>query len=626
MKSSPAPLPTSVEAYLVLRGVPRSLWSYAILPEPQTIGRQADCPIRVGDRSVSRAHAEVWQQNGEIRIRDRNSSNGTRVNDVRVEEASLRLGDTIRLGEIVLEVCGPEDGAAPGSTTKTTLVVADRSLDLDLEAMQPAWLPLREEVAALYSLGGTLGNCAQRSEAFRAFLDWLREWLGVSQAAVILRTNEGPKVAAHATWPGCAGTGVMYWPAIRESFTKKAAVCCTLAAADGKTRPAVDGPEKQVVVAWLPEVQPAGVVYAEWLPDKTRAQQGYPELIHAAAQVLASALSHLGQRRPPAKKQSEQTGVELPQDHLVLKGGEAMRPVFEMIRQAAAVDATVLLTGETGTGKELVARAIHQTSPRNRGPFIVRNCGAFPEALFESELFGHEPGAFTGASKRHQGVFEQADGGTLFLDEIGEIPLHLQIKLLRVLEDQTLQRVGGRQNIQVNVRVIAATNRNLAQAVKDGVFRQDLYYRLQVFTIHLPPLRERPGDVRRLAEHFLIQACRRMKAPEVAFDPEALAKLEAHTWPGNVRELRNTVERAVILSAGQPIGTEHIILTENPGQSVPIQSSGSISLDDIERQHIQKVLASVGGNKAKAASILGIDRTTLHRKLRRLARGGPDAS
>jgi DNA-binding NtrC family response regulator len=241
-------------------------------------------------------------------------------------------------------------------------------------------------------------------------------------------------------------------------------------------------------------------------------------------------------------------------------------------------------------------------------------------------LFGHEPGAFTGASKRHQGVFEQADGGTLFLDEVGEIPLHLQTKLLRVLEEQTLQRVGGQETITVNVRVIAATNRNLAQAVKDGAFRQDLYYRLQVFTIDLPPLRERPGDVRRLAEHFLAQACQRMKTPEVAFAPEALAKLEVHTWPGNVRELRNTVERAVILSEGKTIGTEHIILTENPGQPVPIQSRGSISLDDIERQHIQKVLASVGGNKAKAASILDIDRTTLHRKLRRLSQGGPGVS
>ena len=625
MKSPPAPLPAFVEAYLLLRGVPRSLWSYPFLPEPQTIGRQSDCPIRVGDRSVSRAHAEVWQHDGELRIRDCNSSNGTRVNDVVVREAPLRVGDTIRLGEMVLEVCGPEDRAAPGGTTQTTLVVADRPLALD--AAQPAWLPLREEVAALYSLGGTLGNCAQRNEAFRAFLEWLREWLGVNQAAVVVRAKEGPKIAVHSAWPGRAGAGIIYWPAVRESFTKGEAVRCAVSAsAEATPKSTANGPDRQVVVAWLPEIKPPTVVYAEWTPDKTRTQHGYPELIHAAAQVLASALIDLGERRAPAKKPAQQAGVDLLRDQLTLKGGEAMRPVFAMIRQAAAVDATVLMTGETGTGKELVARAVHQRSLRCRGPFVARNCGAFPEALFESELFGHEPGAFTGASKRHQGVFEQADGGTLFLDEVGEIPLHLQTKLLRVLEEQTLQRVGGQETITVNVRVIAATNRNLAQAVKDGAFRQDLYYRLQVFTIDLPPLRERPGDVRRLAEHFLAQACRRMKAPEVAFAPEALAKLEVHTWPGNVRELRNTVERAVILSEGKTIGTEHIILTENPGQSVPIKSSGSISLDDIERQHIQKVLASVGGNKAKAASILGIDRTTLHRKLRRLSQGGPGAS
>lgn len=614
------------DAYLTLRGVPRSLWSYPILPDTQTIGRQADCPIRVGDRSVSREHAMIWQQDGEPWIRDLRSSNGTRVNNALAQETPLRVGDVIRLGEMVLEVCGPEEVTSSSLANQTTFVVADQSVAIDLCSLRPDRLPLREEVAALYSLGGTLGNCSQHIEAFKGFLDWLREWLGVGQAAVITCTREGLKVEVQGASSGRSGQNAIYWPAVRESFGKEKTVLCGLGPPDDpQTGRPTSGPEKQVLAVWVPDVKPARVLYAEWTPDKTKHQQGYPELIHAAVQVLVSALLQLGKQRLPAKRRPERSSAAATGANLILKGGDAMHPVFELIRQAAAVDATVLITGETGTGKELVAQAIHQASPRSKGPFIARNCGAFPESLFESELFGHEPGAFTGASKRHKGVFEQADGGTLFLDEIGEIPMHLQSKLLRVMEEQTLQRVGGHETVQVNARVIAATNRNLMQAIKDGEFRQDLYYRLQLLIVHLPPLRERVGDVRRLAHHFLTLACRRMGVPEVELSREALVKLEAHSWPGNVRELRNTIERAVIISEGRPVGIEHIILTENPGAAGPIKSSATISLDDIEREHIQKVLSSVGGNKAKAASILGIDRTTLHRKLRRLA-GDSDAS
>ena len=210
----------------------------------------------------------------------------------------------------------------------------------------------------------------------------------------------------------------------------------------------------------------------------------------------------------------------------------------------------------------------------------------------------------------------------MFLDEIGEIPLPLQSKLLRLLEEPILQRVGGREAVRVNVRLIAATNRNLAEAVARKEFREDLYYRLQVLVVHLPPLRDRPGDVERLAAHFLALAARGADAAPAELSPEAVRKLVSHRWPGNVRELRNTIERAVILSGERRVGPEHIVLAESPGGPSPIRSSALIRLDDLERQHILEVLAQVGGNKAKAASILGIDRVTLHRKLQRFRADG----
>jgi Nif-specific regulatory protein len=606
-----------VEACLMLRGVPRSLWSFPILPRPQKIGRQPTCEIRVGDRGVSREHSVVWQEGGELRIRDLGSSNGTRVNGELITEAVLQLGDTIQLDEIVLEVCDPNKPTSMELGNQTTFILADQTSAVDLDLLRIDRLPLREEIASLYSLGATLGSCSQRPEALRYFLEWLREWLGVDLAAAIFHTKGAFRVEAQSVSSARATAAQIRWGAVRAIFAKHQDGPAEQDA--GEEEPALPEGQKLLVV-WVPDVKPEGVIYVQWNAEASDHKQGYPELIDAATQVLGSALNRLSSipsEAPPAVAESRRRrSTDL--DKVTLVGGESMLPVFAFIRKAAAVDATVLITGETGTGKELVARAIHKKSPRSRGPFIIRNCAALPESLFENELFGHEPGAFTGAAKRYQGVFEQADTGSLFLDEVGEIPLPMQSKLLRVMEEQTLQRIGGTEEVQVNVRLIAATNRNLAELVKDRLFRQDLYYRLQVLVIHLPSLQERPDDVRRLATHFLELACQRMGIPEVELSDAGLKKLEAHNWPGNVRELRNTMERALILSEGQAITPEHILITESPGSLSPIRSNGTIRLDDLERQHILKVLASVGGNKAKAASILGIDRTTLHRKLKQL--------
>ena len=301
----------------------------------------------------------------------------------------------------------------------------------------------------------------------------------------------------------------------------------------------------------------------------------------------------------------------------------AMGHVFETVARVARSSATVLLTGESGTGKEVVARALHGAGDRRDGPFVAVNCAAIPEHLLESELFGHEKGAFTGAVARRVGRFERANAGTLFLDEIGDMSLVLQAKVLRALEERVVEPVGGETGRPVDVRVIAATNRELAGAIREGRFREDLYYRLAVVELHLPPLRERGSDVRTLALHFARQAARRHGKPVRSITTSALRRIEEARWPGNVRELRNVLDRAVLLASGESIrSTDLRIGAAAPSTAAPsdqneqVGYAPTLSLAEVESDHVRRVLESVGGHMARAAETLGIHRNTLTRKVR----------
>ena len=302
-----------------------------------------------------------------------------------------------------------------------------------------------------------------------------------------------------------------------------------------------------------------------------------------------------------------------------------MREVFELIARAGATEDCVVVFGESGTGKELVARAIHNQSQRKDGPWVAVNCAALTESLLESELFGHEKGAFTGADKRRDGRFLQADGGTLFLDEIGEISLLMQVKLLRAIQQREIQRVGGDATLKVDVRIVAATNRNLLDEVAAGRFREDLYYRLNVVSIQVPSLQERSEDIPLLAEHFLKVFGERNRKDVKGFTPKAMDMLIKYPWPGNVRELENAVERAVVLLFGSYVSERELPLavtqayeqeddTEPSALSVPLEGA---TLEDVEREAILRMLDSVGDNKSEAAKRLGISRKTLHTKLKR---------
>src|ERR1022692_2823525 len=329
--------------------------------------------------------------------------------------------------------------------------------------------------------------------------------------------------------------------------------------------------------------------------------------------LIAKAMSH--RRTEQENTRLKETVAEIAHPSDIIGQSAAMKHVFDAIETVAPTDATVLVTGESGTGKELVARAIHAGSPRRFHPLVVIHCGALTETLLESELFGHEKGAFTGAQYRRKGKFEVAEGGTVFLDEIGDISLRTQTDMLRVLQEREIVRVGGNTSIKVDFRCVAATNKPLEQAIDEGRFRPDLYYRLNVFRIELPPLRERRDDIPMLVDHFVRKFSRDMNKKILRVNPRAMDLLQQYHWPGNIRELENAVERAMVVSQEPELRERDFAIQPHATTAAPLADARS--LEDIEKTHILRVLDECGGNQTRAAEILDIDRVTLHHKLKK---------
>jgi Nif-specific regulatory protein len=356
------------------------------------------------------------------------------------------------------------------------------------------------------------------------------------------------------------------------------------------------------------------------------------EFVVAASEILAESLGNLSDRLRldrslrQSQRQIKQLQQRLGDKVRILGSSQPIGDVIEQVALAAPTNATILIRGESGVGKELVASALHHASARKNGPLVCLNCAALSPTLLESELFGHEKGAFTGATERKQGKFEAADGGTLMLDEIGEMSAETQAKFLRVLEGHPFERVGGHQPIQVDVRVVAATNRDLQAMVREGTFRQDLYYRLHVVEIVVPPLRQRGKDCLHLAEHFLQQFNQEMGRKIEGFTEAARKRLLAYSWPGNIRELKNVIERAVVLNTSGQIDESDLALTPALEAGSAAAAAGDLvemTLAQLEQAHIERVLRHTGGNKSRAAAILGIERSTLDRKLKRFSAAKP---
>jgi DNA-binding NtrC family response regulator len=628
------------------------------------IGRGEGAVVQLSDPAVSRQHSTIELRDGALCLVDDGSKNRTLVNGHPITVHVLVAGDEVMVGKTRLAFV-PADGgvAVTRQAAKVTMEVgSDELLSLAAVPTSGSEARARRHLASIAALGDRLrteltgGAAAVAAAAVAA----CGHALGADRAFVLMAVAGAPlaPLAAHVA----AGDPLGHQLDVSADLIERVLRRGKALTSDLGT---VEDPRSAAAVPLG-----AGATTALLWVERRGAAWDQLDLMAAAciAHVVAAALAGADARDQLARGQAaleERLG-----DGDFVGQAPAARALMTFVARVGPTDATVLLTGESGSGKEMVARAIHRASKRRAGPCVAVNCAALTESLVESELFGHDKGAFTGATERKLGRFELADKGTLFLDEVGELPLGLQTKFLRVLEEQTFERVGGTRSITVDVRVVAATNRDLSDMVRRGSFREDLFYRLSVIHTQVPPLRERPDDIALLADHFLArfraQAGRRI----LGFTADAKARLAAHPWPGNVRELRNAIERAVVLGDGEwvrgedlppqlaprrrvsaptpPLGSMAII---DPGPlparasapAIPIPAATAMaaaaaamtalggsspaivpppaeaparSLRELEKDGILAALAATGGNKAQAAVILEIDRSTLYKKLK----------
>ncbi len=651
-------------AYLILREGGKWRDVFRLTPgQVTTVGRAPTNRVVVSDEVCSRNHCEIFLSGAQWTLRDLNSRNGTLVDEEPVNgDHELLDGEILRIGSTLLgftfnlarQLPDVHDEAPTRQDAETAFDIAIE--DLDSGEHEPAivhrtrksrFTSLQDldrdrtggELATLYRLAMDMGSASDEQALAKIVLDGL--FAGTSaDIGAILYLPEGTDEPRprDLTITAYQSRGDLPYQRVSDHLSEAVldsgeAILARDVSDDSRlaNRDTLGQIHAQsVICAPVRESGRAfGLVHLYSTKPHEALDPNDLEFTLAVADQLANAIQHVRQmatlRQGLARAHDENRALrsQLKSNTSIVGESKAIHRLREDIARVAPTDATVLIRGESGVGKELVARAIHFDSDRDDAPIVCMNCAALSESLLESELFGHEKGSFTGATERKIGKFEQADGGTLFLDEVGEMSLGVQAKFLRVLEGHAFERVGGRDPVQVDVRVVAATNRDLESAVREGRFRSDLYFRLQVVEIDVPPLRERANDVPLLAVHFLQRFAEKSNRPVNGFSPEAVRLLTNHNWPGNVRQLQNTVERAVVLSRTATIEASDIQLS-----SLEMEQSGSrpaeqpevyrdVSLEELEREHILATLEETGWNKSKSAQILGIERSTLDRKLKR---------
>jgi two-component system, NtrC family, response regulator HydG len=601
-----------------------------------TIGRDGGNLIQIGDPKASRYHAELVPRPGHegYLLRDLGSSNGTWTEQGRVEELPLAGGSVFRIGKTYMRfeddtseddephtpertVADDEEGWADphhieGLTERSELLARKEMADPRILERANAYLAL------LHQLVLQSNDVSSRDELFELLDESAADVLDGDRCAVFL-----PSPGDWQLWPtherrlrARFGATPFARTLLTEVRRRKEPLLCT---SEGDLDPTSSMVQAGVRSAMAAPLRIGDEIHALLYVDRLSGTASFTrvdlEFLAAIANQMAVQL-HNRTHVAELVAEVERLQAEPPTRGIDLIGKDpAMVGVESFIRKAGPTPAPVLVLGESGTGKELVARAIHQYSQRADRPLQVVNCAAIAESLVESTLFGHVKGAFTGADETRPGLFELADQGTLFLDEIGELPLGVQAKLLRALEQGEVQRVGDGGTRKVDVRLIAATNRDLREEVDKGSFREDLLHRLDVLSVLLPPLRNRPGDIDLLIDHFLQENAKRLAQPLKKVTPEARALLLRYAWPGNIRQLRNTIERACIMAPDKSI-TPSDLPEAIRGAETVIMQTPIVPLAEVEKAHILHILEHCGGNKKAAAELLGIDRSTLYAKLR----------
>jgi Nif-specific regulatory protein len=632
------------KAYLVIRR-PDGLGNVFALHAGKRylLGRAKTNEVVLNDDLCSRQHAEVYHHEGRWRIRDCGSMNGTRVNNELIEdEWELEPGDEVGVGHsrlLFVQTLAQLPPLGPRASDGSVAIKKRQRLgQTRYDTAAPEWEPgtqtpppvdqrrISRDLSLLYRLALDMGAVANDDELVDVLLRGLLEATPASTAAVLEVRDKGQlKVLAYE----CRGERESY-AKMPDSLWEEVLASREGVLAEDEHRFREPDPDSDEILIYsqicAPVVNKDRVEALLHLyctdPLKVLTTDDLEMTVAVGKQfaVARQGLRRQEELREENQKLRAQVASDVAAEVQLVGTSPAMLEIQAQIARVAATNATVLIRGESGAGKELVARAIHLASPRRQEPFVCLNCAALAESLLESELFGHEKGAFTGATDRKIGKFEAANKGTIFLDEIGEMNPSAQAKLLRTLEGHPYERVGGSEPIRVNVRVVAATNRPLEEAVNAGQFRKDLYFRLQVVEIRVPPLRERPSDIEPLAIHFLqrfaLETGRKIKA----FTPRALEKMLGYSWPGNVRELRNVVERAVALSSATMLDANDIWLSSLEALTAtpipPPDTYQPLSIDEIEKRHIDRTLRHTEWNKSRAAEILGIERSTLDRKIK----------
>jgi Nif-specific regulatory protein len=632
----------AASAYLVLYRDDGFGEVFPLVPgQRYTIGRSTSNPIVLTDEICSREHAEAFQENGRWRLRDLKSLNGTLVNGQRIgRDWELAPRDEIALGRtrlIFVDEIGQLPAPPMPPPTETVAIKKRLTQTRFLAPLPPVPTSgqgpddiggtrhsLDRDLNRLYCLALDMGSASSYPELARVVVQGLLDAIPADAGAILTfkdgkelelteYRNRDPKASAYIKVSDFVS---------KEVLATRAAIL----AEDVSRTPALNvrhsihdvGVTSLICAPFVFHDKVLGLIHL-YCARSTASLDGEDlEFVLAVARQLAAA-SHQLHRQASLSAANRSLRDELRVTSELVGTSPAIKHIEQQIGRVAGTHATVLIRGESGVGKELVARAIHYSSPRKEGPFVCLNCAALPEALLESELFGHEKGAFTGATEKKIGKFESADRGTIFLDEIGEMDPNLQAKLLRVLDGHAFERVGGHAPIRAEVRVVAATNQALEQAVHAGRFRRDLFFRLQVVEIQVPPLRERRGDIPILAEYFLKRFVQETGRKLQGFTSAALRKMEEYNWPGNVRELRNVVERAVALGLGPVLDAPDIWLSSLE-LSAPAGSASQVyvpaSIEEIEKQHIIRTLEHTDWNKSQAAGILQIERSTLDRKIK----------
>jgi Nif-specific regulatory protein len=605
------------------------------LPEGEvSIGREPANQLWAADAALSRRHCSLVRNGADIRIRDLGSRNGTRVNSVPVTEQSLQHGDEISVGLSLFlflqESPTEETRSNPVEFEQTNTITGIAYLlpreETDTPVLGGARTPtrLRGDLNALLKIATAISSIRDRESLQWQLLGFIFDVIPAERGSVLFFDPQGDILSTTA-WDRVRGPEHVVpvsQAVLKKVVTERSGMLVTGAGHAASAKGAPGSPENHATsllcVPMIVGERVCGVIYLDAKVPTVQFDSNHLRVLQAIAHIAALALENLDHWEK-LRQENLSLRAEIGIKHDIVGGGPQIRKVFDFIRKVAPADSTVLIQGESGTGKELVARAIHSNSPRADRPFIAINSAAIAATLLESELFGHEKGAFTGAVAQKKGKVELAEGGTLFLDEISELAPELQAKLLRVLQEREFERVGGTRSIPLNIRLIAATNKSLAQAVDANQFRKDLFYRLNVVAVTLPPLRDRREDIRELAEHFLRKARSKCQTLARSISPEAMACLSQYEWPGNIRELENAIERAAVLGTNELIQPDDLPEGVVEGGEVSGESANYYaSLKEFKKQLIQQALQKANGSYVDAAKLLGLHPNSLLRLMRNL--------